>query len=95
MRAQGLVTGAVLATGALAVAGNLTRGEPPSARIVVGTFVTGAALTALARKSPELAGAAAVLLLTTAVFRTSPEVFQRLRASASNPQLSERPQRES
>lgn len=57
----------IAAAGALSAVAQIVRGEWPSARILVGVGIAGAALLTIAQSSPELASAFGTLVLVTSL----------------------------
>jgi hypothetical protein len=67
-QAKRLVVVSCASAAAVASLADLATGTFPSARIPVGAFAAGAALTLLAEVAPQLAGGFAAVILVTAVF---------------------------
>lgn len=65
-RAQSLVITAFAASGALVLIKHASADELPPGRFVIGTGIAAVMLATLAQVLPDLAGALAVLILTTA-----------------------------
>lgn len=77
-QAKRLVVGAVITTGTLAAVREVQKGKAPSIRIVLGVFVSGVMLAALAGPLPALAGGLAALLGLSALLTLGPDVFGAL-----------------
>lgn len=78
VQAKRLVVGAVLTTGVLAAAREVQKGKAPNIRIVLGVFVAGLMLSALAGPLPAIAGGLAALMGLSALLTIGPEVFGAL-----------------
>lgn len=57
----------IAGAGAITAIAQIARGEWPSARLIAGVGIAGAALLMVASKSPELASAFGTLVLVTAL----------------------------
>lgn len=84
-RSQELVVGCVAASAAVAAGSSLASGNVPGLRMVVGVAATGAGLATVSMLAPDLAGAFAVLILTTTVFVYGGPLMEAISAATGGP----------
>jgi hypothetical protein len=81
-----LVIGAMATAGTLAAIGDVSEGQTPKVRILLGATAAAVVLTLVADfGSPEIASAFAVLILLASILATAPAVWGKLNTSITRP----------
>lgn len=84
---------ALLAAGGLTTIAGITRGRPPSPRVMIGAAIAGGVLVAVGGRSPELAAKFGTLVLVTALLTSGADLALAAgRLLAITPPTKETPQ---
>ena len=70
---------ALLAAGAVTMAGQIAKGKTPRPRIIIGAAIAGGALVGLGQASPEVASRFATLILVTALLTSGADLATGVR----------------